>query len=139
MADINLKSLNRVLTHMGYAVKKDSLTPEQIDNLRTELTVAPKVQFQNKFAKAPEPFTIFQESPSRFYCPRMWAIEKFGHAIQNTNGKRVPVKMIAEQHIMEDCCGKIPTVADWLMVLAGHPADWMLKVGKIHTQKLETV
>lgn len=68
-----------------------------------------------------------------------WAIEKFGHAIQNTNGKRVPVKMIAEQHIMEDCCGKIPTVADWLMVLAGHPADWMLKVGKIHTQKIETI
>jgi superfamily II DNA or RNA helicase len=73
-----LKSFSRVLTHMGYAIRKDSLTPEETQNLRTELTVAPKLQVQRQFAKAPEPFTIFQESPSRFYCPRIWAREKFG-------------------------------------------------------------
>ena len=74
----NIKNVSRVLTHMGYAIKKDSLTPEQITNLRTELTVAPKQMVHRQFAKAPEPFAVFQESPSRFYCPRMWAKEKFG-------------------------------------------------------------
>ena len=78
-----LKSMNRVLTHMGYAIKKDSLTPEEVTKLRTELTVAPKLQVQRKFAKQPEPFTVFQESPSRFYCPRMWALEKFGELEAN--------------------------------------------------------
>jgi superfamily II DNA or RNA helicase len=83
MSTSNLKNLSRVLTHMGYAVKKDSLTPEQVSNLRMELTVAPKMTIQRQFAKQPEPFTIFQESPSRFYCPRMWGKEKFGEPDAN--------------------------------------------------------
>lgn len=57
-----------------------------------------------------------------------WAIEKFGHAIRNSKHQDVPVKLIAEQHIQEDC-GFIPTPQDWLKVLAGHPEKWMLKVG----------
>ena len=56
-----------------------------------------------------------------------WAVEKFGHAIQNTNGKRIPVKMIAEQHVEEDC-GFVPTPADYLKGLKDKPDGWMLKV-----------
>ncbi|MGB2560470.1 MAG: DUF6915 family protein [Akkermansiaceae bacterium] len=58
------------------------------------------------------------------------AIEKFGHFIaimRDDKRVEVPVKLIAEQHILEDC-GFIPTPADWLCVLAKHPEDWMLKV-----------
>jgi hypothetical protein len=66
-----------------------------------------------------------------------WCIEKFGHSWpvlcnDKKTGEskviRVPVKMIAEQHVMEDC-GFIPTVQDWLKILAKHPEQWMLKVG----------
>jgi hypothetical protein len=56
-----------------------------------------------------------------------WAIEKFGHAIENSDGKMVPTKIIAEQHVMEDC-GKIPTVESWLKPIIEHPVKWMLKV-----------
>ena len=58
-----------------------------------------------------------------------WAVERFGHAIVNSKGVAVPVKMLAEQHVEEDC-GFIPTVADYLKVLGKNPEPWMLKVGK---------
>lgn len=58
-----------------------------------------------------------------------WAIEKFGHVIVNSRGQSVPTKMLAEQHVEEDC-GWIPTPADYLKVLGKAPEPWMLKVGK---------
>jgi len=57
-----------------------------------------------------------------------WAIEKFGHVIVNSKGQNIPTKMLAEQHVEEDC-GRIPTPQDWLKALAKNPEQWMLKVG----------
>ena len=37
----------------------------------------------------------------------------FGDYITNSDGKVVPVRYIGEQHVKEDCGGRIPTVADW--------------------------
>ena len=48
----------------------------------------------------------------------------FGSAITNSDGKDVPVRIIAEQHIMEDL-GWIPTVKDWFENL--EHKDWMTK------------
>jgi superfamily II DNA or RNA helicase len=73
-----LQKASKVLTHMGYAVRKDSLTAAQIQALRKELTVAPKSA--GRFAKQGDPFTVFLESPSRFYLPRVWATETYGKA-----------------------------------------------------------
>jgi len=39
--------------------------------------------------------------------------EKFGKTIINSDGHVVPVRTIAEQHIIEDL-GFVPTVQDWL-------------------------
>lgn len=38
----------------------------------------------------------------------------FGLEITNSDGKKVPVRYIAEQHIKEDCGGRVPSVEDWL-------------------------
>jgi superfamily II DNA or RNA helicase len=76
-----VSKLGRVVTHMGYAIRKDSLTSPQIQDLRKQLTVAPKAA--GRFAKQGEPFTIFMESASRFYCPRAWARETYGEAEGN--------------------------------------------------------
>lgn len=51
----------------------------------------------------------------------------FGDYIINSENKKVPVKYIAEQHVIEDC-GFIPTIQDWLAPLLKHPEEWMLKV-----------
>ena len=47
----------------------------------------------------------------------------FGSSITNSDGKQVPVRVIGEQHVKEDCHGKIPTVQDWLKGIPVEP--WM--------------
>lgn len=53
----------------------------------------------------------------------------FGHMITNSDGKRVPVRYICEQHIKEDCGGRIPTVQDWLGHIQMQP--WMNRGYKV--------
>lgn len=48
---------------------------------------------------------------------------RFGATIRNSDGRDVPVRLIGEQHVREDCGGIIPTVADWLSRIAYEP--WM--------------
>jgi hypothetical protein len=56
-----------------------------------------------------------------------WCEEKFGTVITNSEGRMVPVRIIGEQHIMEDL-GWIPTIKDYLdnMEVQG----WMFKPGE---------
>lgn len=49
----------------------------------------------------------------------------FGDTITNSDGREVPVRWIAEQHVIEDI-GFIPTVADWLGKI--QQETWMVKV-----------
>jgi len=58
-----------------------------------------------------------------------WVEERYGSTILNSEGKRVPVRVIGEQHVKEDC-GFIPTPEDWLKGIPHEP--W-----KIETQKIE--
>lgn len=56
-----------------------------------------------------------------------WCEQQFGTVITNCEGKNVPVRFIAEQHIMEDL-GYIPTIADYLKEM--NQAGWMFKPGE---------
>lgn len=42
------------------------------------------------------------------------AEQVFGVTITNSEGKAVSVRDVAEDHVAEDCAGKIPTLEDWL-------------------------
>lgn len=64
-----------------------------------------------------------------------WCIERFGHFI-NIENKEIPVKIIAEKHIIEDC-GFIPTPQDWLKSLRENPQKWMLSVKVKNEQILQ--
>ena len=46
----------------------------------------------------------------------------FGTTITNSDGRKVPVRLIGEQHVREDL-GRIPTAADWLLCI--RPEPWM--------------
>jgi hypothetical protein len=47
----------------------------------------------------------------------------FGTHITNVDGRDVPVRYIGEQHVREDCGGRIPCLKDWLK---GIPLErWM--------------
>jgi superfamily II DNA or RNA helicase len=76
---MSLDTLPKVLTHMGYAVRKDSLTAEKIKEIRKALTVAPKVMNNRRFGGAEaESFSLYVESASRLYLPRIWAQDTLG-------------------------------------------------------------
>jgi len=66
----------RILSHRGYAIRKDCLTVAQTKELRAALTVKPRVAEQ--YSAGVESFPIFYESPSRWYVPRFWGIENCG-------------------------------------------------------------
>jgi len=46
----------------------------------------------------------------------------FGVTIVNSDGERVPVRYVGEQHVKEDL-GRIPTAQDWLSQI--RPQRWM--------------
>ena len=66
----------RVLSHRGYAIRKDCLTEAQTRQMRAALTVKPNVAAE--FAAGIEPFPIYYESASRWYVPRFWGLEHCG-------------------------------------------------------------
>jgi superfamily II DNA or RNA helicase len=85
-----LSAYNKVLTHLGYAVKKSSLTPAQTDKIRKELTVSPKQM--GRFAGQADSWPVFQESTARYYLPRMWGLAEFGEAEASTLVEGNPIR-----------------------------------------------
>lgn len=71
-----------------------------------------------------ECFADFRHRALRHHAHGIFEAERlFGHAITNSDGRSVPVRYVAEQHIKKDCGGRIPSVADWLSQLK--PSPWM--------------
>lgn len=84
-----LSDLDKVLTSRGYAIKKSVLNKTEAQELRTALTMTPKVL--EKFQKGTTTFPIYYESASRFYAPRHWAIKKFGEPEANIVPEGTPL------------------------------------------------
>lgn len=83
----------------------------------------------NWFDATKESFPDFRHRALRHHAEGIFEAERvFGITITNTAGKQVPVRYIAEQHVMEDC-GRIPTIADWLSKI--QPEAWMSRATKI--------
>ena len=59
----------------------------------------------------------------RHHAERIFLCEQiFGVALTNSDGKKIPVRFIGEQHVQEDL-GWIPSAADWLKEIK--PQSWM--------------
>lgn len=81
------------------------------------------------FDATKESFADFRHRALRHHAEGIFECERvFGVHITNSDGKKVPVRYIGEQHVTEDC-GRIPTVADWLSKI--HPEPWMARATKI--------
>ena len=80
----------------------------------------------NWFDATKECWADFRHRALRHHSQGIFEAERvFGVAITNSDGKMVPVRYIGEQHVKEDCGGRIPTVADWLRNII--PEPWMNK------------
>ncbi len=59
----------------------------------------------------------------RHHAEGIFLCEKiFGTTLTNSDGRKVPVRFIGEQHVVEDL-GRIPSVSDWLSEMPLRP--WM--------------
>ena len=81
---------SRILSHRGYAIRKDALTPEQTKQMRKALTMMPKIAADYAFGV--EPFPIFYESPSRWYVPRFWGLANCGSPDGDARGDGKPLR-----------------------------------------------
>jgi hypothetical protein len=74
---------------------------------------------------------ILHSSFGIFLCEQV-----FGATLTNGDGRVVPVRLIGEQHVMEDMGGTIPTVQDWLRDLP--LSSWMVTGARGLRKSLET-
>lgn len=68
----------------------------------------------------------------RHHSEGIFECEKvFGKSIINSDGREVFVRYIGEQHVREDCNGKIPSAKEWIENLNDAP-EWMRKTLNIN-------
>jgi len=72
----------------------------------------------------------------RHHSEGIFECEKvFGPFIINSDGRRVYTRYICEQHIREDCNGKIPTAKEWVKAITGKKVPvWARRTLKIQEQ-----
>lgn len=88
------------------------------------------------FDATKETFADFRHRALRHHSQGIFEAERvFGHSIINSDGREVPVRYIGEQHVKEDCGGKIPTVQDWFENIK--PQVWMSRGYKIEPEELK--
>jgi len=76
------------------------------------------------FDATKEQFADARHRALRHHAQGIFEAERlFGRVIVNSDGREVPVRYIGEQHVKEDCGGRIPTIADWLSEMRMQP--WM--------------
>lgn len=77
-------------------------------------------------------FADFRHRALRHHAEGCFMAERiFGHAIQNSNGRMIPTRWVAEQHVKEDL-GRIPSIQDWFSQI--RPQSWMGKTLKLEQQ-----
>jgi len=93
MSSIDLiKNAKSYIGKRGYIIRKKFLTEQEINQIKTDLTVKP---FTNSdYGSQEEPFKIYLENDSKLYLPKFYGIEKFGTADQNIlqKGKDIDIK-----------------------------------------------
>lgn len=78
------------------------------------------------FDATKETFADYRHRALRHHSQGIFEAERvFGKTITNSAGKVVPVRYIGEQHVKEDCGGRIPTVQDWFQHIPRE--GWMAK------------
>ena len=80
----------------------------------------------NWFDETKEAFCDFRHRALRHHAEGIFEAERiFGVTVENSEGKSVPVRYIGEQHVQEDCGGRIPSLCEWLSRI--QPEPWMAR------------
>lgn len=83
-------------------------------------------ELHNWFDATKEQFADCRHRALRHHSQGIFEAERvFGVSFVNSDGKTVYTRYVGEQHVKEDCDGRIPTVADWFRNIRIEP--WMNK------------
>lgn len=111
------------LHHAMSSVKKWGGTPEDY------------LPIHSWFDQSKELHGDFRHRMLRHHTQGIFEAERvFGTDIVISTGRRIPVRWIGEQHVIEDC-GRLLTFSDWASQLS--PKSWMNKFNKL--EKLDPV
>lgn len=81
------------------------------------------------FDASKEHLANFRHRALRHHTQGIYEAERvFGPTVVNSAGLHVPVRLLGEQHVREDC-GRIPTLADWLSRIQAE--EWMFRNVKL--------
>jgi len=78
------------LSKRGFVVKKNSITNEELTNLKLELKGKPLVDSKFNFKQENPSYPVYIETKNKIYIPKMYGIEKFGFpdtVLENYIGK----------------------------------------------------
>mgnify|MGYP003625002449 FL=1 len=76
------------------------------------------------FDASKEHLAVFTHRGLRHHTQGIFEAQRmFGLTLTNSAGRTIPIRWIGEQHVKEDCQGKIPSLADWLGRI--QPQAWM--------------
>ncbi len=69
-----------MLSTNGYSISKTSLKPEEIEKIKRELTMKPKINFDmgNKKEDEEVVFELYRETDKRIYIPRYYGLVNYG-------------------------------------------------------------
>ena len=70
--------MESILSKNGYKIKKKSLTPKSLKELKDELNVKPFVYNDYNNTSSESKFQVYLESPNSIYIPKFYGIEKYG-------------------------------------------------------------
>ena len=72
---------NSILSRKGYSIDKNSISSEELKDIKKELTVCPISHIN--YGPSPTPFRLFKESKQRIYVPKSYGVKKFGTPLNN--------------------------------------------------------
>lgn len=88
------------------------------------------IELHSWFDQSKEILADFRHRALRHHAQGIFELERtFGTAITLSTGRVAPVRLIGEQHVLEDL-GFIPSFADWVRSI--RPEPWMGRAQPIH-------
>ena len=91
--------------------------------------IADYIDLHSWFDESKAGFGDFRHRAMRHHSEGIfWCEQVFGQTITNSDNRVVPVRILAEQHVMEDL-GRIPTMSDWLSAM--QPEPWMNRTQRV--------
>lgn len=70
--------MSRILTARGYSIPKDSISDEELSQLKKELKVSPYIPDDYAVMSKPVSFKLYRESATRIYIPKYYGIKRYG-------------------------------------------------------------